>query len=127
MLNKFHPANAANATDEDIQEMRGLTIEQVEELAITYPNTASGNNYLILYDNTKKPNEQQYPISSWPNLLSLWKLRELKYIPFDYYSRFFNRKTPGLRSLTPQVADVSVEEISNELKSNKITEQKTKK
>ena len=70
---KFAPENLGNLTDADITAMQNFTDEELGELAKAYPNKATGNNYLLLFDTTIADNRQTFPQSSYAILFSLRK------------------------------------------------------
>lgn len=88
LIKKFDPANAAELTEADINDMRNLTDDQIDILAKTYPNQPMIRPYLLLYDDTVKPDKQLYIRSTWQNLRNLRKLNNKKnFRPWNFTSR----------------------------------------
>ncbi len=85
LLAKFNPANAANLTAADLEEMRGLSDYDIAILAEAYPNQPTRRSYLRLYNTALPENKQLYPLSTWQNLRNARKFSNMKnLVPFDF-------------------------------------------
>lgn len=107
----YAPHNAKNLTQEQLGAMAGFTKEQIALLAQAYPNNQSA--YLILKDKNKENKKQVYPLSTWKNLLALWKVGQTQFVAISFRN-IFNRASQGLK--TAPVQDLTKDQVKNELK-----------
>lgn len=85
LIDKYNPLGYAKLTQEDIDAMRTLTDDEIEILAIAYPNTPTGNTYLRYFDTRYPADKQLYPLGSWQNLYNLRKkLKQTFFQPFTF-------------------------------------------
>lgn len=106
-LEILNPANISHITKPDIEAMRGLSVDEINELAKKYPNTASGNGYLILFDTTKSEKDQTYPVSTWQNLSNLHKYQAKNFIPYSFSALLKNNRVNGNKPI-PKIEDVNL-------------------
>ncbi len=67
----YNPANAATLSQEQLQGLQELTVEQIKELAKAYPNAAHASAYLLIIDKSKPADKQLPSLSSFENLYNL--------------------------------------------------------
>lgn len=129
LLQKFNPANAANLTAQDLETLRGLTDQQIDELAKAYPNQPTRRAYLRLYDTSKPENKQLFNLSTWQNLRNVRKFSNMKnLVPYDFIATpigFQNqqRQAPrpiGSTTSNPRkvIVDLSAKEAADQLRSS---------
>lgn len=111
-LERFNPSNKLSS--EDVDALRNLSNEQIQELAKMYPNAPRGNGYLLLYNTKVKEDQQTFPLSTWRNLANLHKkLGQTYWKPWDFRSSVKTTKTPvvgvarGLRKVDLQPGDIA--------------------
>lgn len=109
-IDKYNPANVRNLTESDIEAMSSLTIEEINALATSYPNSATHNGYLVLFDKNKELKDQTYQISTWQNLASLFKLNVKNFIPYSFYSLLKRNTIKGNKPL-PKIDDINLEDV----------------
>lgn len=113
----FNPANAANLKDADLKALPSLTKEDVAELAKAYPNTATNNNYLLLFDKKLPEDKQLYQLSSWQNLRDLWNVGQLQFVPFGFRGYQGPKRSepvaPAQQAVASKVVDLSEHEAAN--------------
>lgn len=97
-LELYNPANLKNLSQEQISAMATLTIDQLRELAKTYPNKAIQRPYIVMIDKTLV--KQVYPLATWENLYELHKLGQTKYLAHHVVGKF-NAKTAGTTPVAP--------------------------
>ncbi len=124
LIQKFNPATAGGLTEGDLAVLRGLTTEQIGELAKAYPNNALSRPYLLLHDSAIPDNKQLYPLSTWQNLYNLHKFHSKKnFTAFTFRALFTPaRKAPsiaGVRTAAPgKVVDLSSTQAATLLREN---------
>lgn len=128
LIAKFNPANAGNLNAQDLETMRQLTDEQIDELAKAYPNQPTRRPYLRLYDTSKAENKQLYNLSTWQNLRNVRKFSNMKnLVPYDFiatpgalqtHQRDQATRTIGKPGANPRkvVVDLTAQEAANELR-----------
>lgn len=85
LIDKYNPLAYDKLSQEDLDNMRTLTDDEIEVLAIAYPNTPTGNTYLRYFDTRYAPDKQLYPLGSWQNLYNLRKkLKQSFFQPFTF-------------------------------------------
>jgi hypothetical protein len=120
MINKYNPDKFRELKQEDIEAMRKFTMNDVADLAKAYPNKPSGRAYLVLFDTTDKA-RQLYPLSTWQNLLAVWKQQLTKYIAFNFAALHNNKSAPGMTAKTGPVQDLTEAEVTRAIKGQKTT------
>lgn len=115
LIHKFNPATAGNLTEGDLAIMRGLTSDQIAELAKAYPNNAHQRPYLLLADSTLAENKQLFPLSTWQNLHTLHKFHSRKNFSAYTFKVLFTprRKAPSLPGVHSAVATGKVVDLSS--------------
>jgi hypothetical protein len=92
-IKAFDSKNAKSITEEQLTRLRAVTDDELKQLADAYPNVASGP-FLLLSNNSSKPQGQLYPLSTFANLLKLrTKSGQKQYSIFNFRA-----------NLTPAVA-----------------------
>jgi hypothetical protein len=118
MIEKYNPDKFRELKPEDIEAMRKFTMNDVAELAKAYPNKPSGRAYLVLF-NTEDKAKQLYPLSTWQNLLALWKQQLTKYVAYSFAALHNNKTAPGMTAKTGPVQDLTQAEVTKAIKGQK--------
>jgi hypothetical protein len=126
LIVKFNPANAANLTAADMEDLHNLTDAQIDVLADTYPNQPRNSSYIRLYDTRVAVDKQLFQRSTWQNLRNVRKYSNAKYlIAWDFIlpgnKQQLNRPAAGVKT-TPASnrvqVDLTAKEAAEELKKN---------
>lgn len=128
LIVKFNPASADQLTAEDLEVLRGLSDDQIDVLANTYPNTPSRRSYLRLYDTKLAADKQIYQLSTWQNLRNVRKFANQKNLrPYDFLlkgNRLQSKPsaTGTVKSMTSSpkkvVVDLTATQAAEELKNS---------
>jgi hypothetical protein len=114
-IDKYNPNKFRELTKEDIETMRNFQINDVAALAKAYPNKPTERAYLVLFDTTDKA-KQLYPLSTWQNLLALWKQQLTKYVAFNFAALHNNRTISNQATKTGPVQDLTSAEVQKAIK-----------
>ncbi|MEJ7611359.1 MAG: hypothetical protein WKF88_09310 [Ferruginibacter sp.] len=118
IIDLYNPANASKLTEEQREEMKNLTDEQIAALAEAYPNKPTGNAYLSYFDKSLKAGEtQRYPLGTWQNLNNLRKLKK-DMVAFAFTSYMPQRaaaamQAPSVRAASSRTLDLSKDDLTN--------------
>jgi hypothetical protein len=114
-IDKFNPNKFRELTKEDIEAMRNFQLNDVAALAKAYPNKPTERAYLVLFDTTDKA-KQLYPLSTWQNLLALWKQQLTKYVAFNFSALHNNKTISNQATKTGPVQDLTTAEVQKAIK-----------
>lgn len=108
LIKTYNPANT-NITEQELSAMKDLTSADIAILAKAYPNQPTGNAYLVLYMNKKKPDDQLFPLSTWKNLDALRKMGHDDIVAYAFKKNHYVVR--GQQAPPPQrVVDLSKDE-----------------
>lgn len=124
LIQKFNPARAMQLTDEDIEQLRALSTEQLGVLARAYPNQANQRPYLLLRDSTLEDKKQLYPLGTFQSLYNLHKFHhKTNFSAYTFKVRHQPpKKAPALRGVRPtttptgKVVDLSASDAARQLR-----------
>ncbi len=114
ILQVYNPANKEITADE-IEAMKNLTDDEIAQLAKAYPNTPTGNAYLVYFNTSETQTNQRFPLGTWANLHNLRLLGRKDIVPYN-----FTKNHAAGRSLATTVSkpdqktvDLSKEDAGN--------------
>lgn len=109
IVKTYNPANAASLNDQQLNDLRNLTTEQLRDLAKAYPNGTFNRGYLMIVDGSKPIQNQLPALSTFQNLYNLRTKNGLsKYIAIGFKGNY--QKT-GV--ITPKKGKVEVLDLSD--------------
>lgn len=112
LVKLYNPANAASLTPEQVQDLQGLTVDQIKELALAYPNSMMQQAYLLIIDKTKPVDKQIANLSTFENLYNLIARNGLKqWVAFNFKTNYKPRNITPVKQSKTQVRDLSDTEL----------------
>lgn len=103
-LKLYNPQNASTLTPEQIAGLQSLTLEQIKQLAVAYPNRIYNKGYLLVKDTKGRvPMERQLPsLSTFENLYNLITKNNFK----SYVAVGFKGQTQARTNVKPRRQEV---------------------
>lgn len=112
LVKLYNPANASSLTPEEVHGLQQLTLDQIKELALAYPNSIMQQAYLLIIDSTKAVDKQIANLSTFENLYNLIARNGLKqWVAFNFKTNFRPRNISPINHGKKEVRDLSDVEL----------------
>lgn len=110
-IEKFNPKGTLS--DEAKSMLRGFGKEEISHLAAAYPNGARSGAYLTLYDKNVAADKQTFPLSTFQNLATLYRLGKTNYVAWDFRNSTRRLQPAVANKNTKKIVDLSAADIQN--------------